>query len=146
MAADDDIVVTNAIRIPRSELSFQFSRSGGPGGQNVNKVNTRVQLRWNVDETAALDDEVRQRVHSLHRRRINGDGELLITSQRYRDQPRNIDDCIEKLRELIAAAAVKPSRRRATKPTKGSQRRRLQGKKEHSQRKESRRPPKLGQD
>ncbi len=146
MASEDDIVVTDEIRIPRSELTFQFSRSGGPGGQNVNKVNTRVQLRWNVEETETLSDEVRRRLKTLNRRRINSDGELIITSQRYRDQPRNIEDCIEKLQELVAAAAVKPRRRRPTKPSAGSHRRRLQGKKERSQRKQNRRPPRMDSD
>lgn len=146
MAADDDILVTNEIRIPRSELTFQFSRSGGPGGQNVNKVNTRVQMRWNIEQTEALNEEVSHRFQALNRRRINSDGELIITSQRYRDQLRNIDDCIEKLQELVTAAATKPRRRRPTKPSAGAKRRRLQGKRERSERKERRRPPRLGED
>lgn len=141
--ADDDIVVTEAIRIPRAELSFQFSRSGGPGGQNVNKVSSRVQMRWNIDATEALPEEVLQRLKAHHRRRITSDGDLQITSTRYRDQPRNIEDCIEKLRELVASVAVAPRRRRPTKPSAGSRRRRLKAKKERSQRKEARRPPRL---
>ncbi|MGD9857649.1 MAG: alternative ribosome rescue aminoacyl-tRNA hydrolase ArfB [Planctomycetaceae bacterium] len=144
--ADDDIVVTDAIRIPRSELTFQFSRSGGPGGQNVNKVSSRVQMRWNVDATQALPEDVLVRLKAHNRRRIKADGDLLITSSRYRDQPRNIEDCLEKLRELVAAAAVPPKRRRPTKPSAGSRRRRLQAKKERSQRKETRRTPRLDAD
>lgn len=144
MAAVDDIQVTSEIRIPRSELTFQFSRSGGPGGQNVNKVNSRVQLRWNIEETSALSDDVRRRLKTKNRRRINNDGELIITSQRYRDQPKNIDDCVEKLQEMVAAAAEKPKRRRTTKPSAGARRRRLQAKRERSERKQSRRKPRLG--
>ncbi|MCA9074227.1 MAG: aminoacyl-tRNA hydrolase [Planctomycetaceae bacterium] len=144
MAADDDIQVTDAIRIPRSELTFQFSRSGGPGGQNVNKVNSRVQLRWNIEDTAALPEDVFRRLNTLNRRRINADGELIITSQRYRDQPKNIEDCIVKLTELVAAAAEKPKRRRPTKPSAGARRRRLQAKRERSERKQTRRKPRLG--
>ena len=143
MAADDDIVISEAIRIPRSELTFQFSRSGGPGGQNVNKLSTRVQMRWNVDETEALPEDVRRRLKSHNHKRINSEGELLLTSQRYRDQARNIEDCVEKLRELVAAAAVIPHRRRPTKPTAGSHRRRLQSKRERSERKMRRRQPRL---
>lgn len=146
MAADDDIVVNDVIRIPRSELTFQFSRSGGPGGRNVNKVSTRVQMRWNVAASESLPEDVRRRFQSHNRRRINADGELLLTSQRYRDQPRNIEDCIEKLRELVAAAAVTPRRRRPTKPSAGARRRRLQAKREQSERKQRRRPPRLDND
>jgi ribosome-associated protein len=146
MAADDDIVVGDAIRIPRSELTFQFSRSGGPGGQNVNKVSTRVQMRWNVAASTSLPEDVRRRFQSHNRRRINAEGELLLTSQRYRDQPRNIEDCIENLRELVAAAAVTPRRRRPTKPSAGARRRRLQAKREQSERKQRRRPPRPDND
>lgn len=143
MAPHDDINVTRSIRIPRSELTFQFSRSGGPGGQNVNKLNTRVQMRWNVETTESLRDEVRERLKSRARRRINADGELIITSQRFRDQARNIDDCIEKLRELVQACSQKPVPRKTTKPTAGAQRRRLEAKKQRAQRKQSRKPPRF---
>ena len=143
MAADGDIRVTRSICIPRSELTFQFSRSGGPGGQNVNKVNSRVQLRWNLAETDCLRDDVLHRLRTRARRRINSDGELIITSQRYRDQPKNIDDCIEKLCELVKEATVRPKTRKPTKPSAGAKRRRLQAKKERSQRKQSRQRPKL---
>ncbi|MBX3438576.1 MAG: aminoacyl-tRNA hydrolase [Planctomycetaceae bacterium] len=141
MGADDDVVVSETIRIPRSELTLQFSRSGGPGGQNVNKVSSRVQLRWNVLSTPSLPAEVRERLEAHHRRRITATGELIITSSRYRDQPRNIEDCLEKLRELIVAAAATPRRRRPTKPSAGARRRRLQAKRERSERKQTRRPP-----
>ena len=141
VSADDDIRVTRSIVIPRSEVTFQFSRSGGPGGQNVNKVSSRVQLRWNVENTEALTDEVRERLKQRARRRINAEGELIITSQRFRDQPKNIEDCIKKLRELVQEAATIPKRRRPTKPSAGAKRRRLQAKKERSERKKSRQSP-----
>lgn len=146
MASDGDIQVTDTIRIPRSELTFQFSRSGGPGGQNVNKVNTRVQMRWNVEETEALPEEVRMRLKTLQRRRVNNKGELMIAGQRHRDQARNIEDCLAKLQEMVAEAAVKPRRRRPTKPTAGARRRRLQAKRERSEKKQRRRPPRLDGD
>lgn len=141
MAEADDVRVTASLRIPRGELTFQFSRSGGPGGQNVNKVNSRVQLRWNILETGSLPPAVRQRLQSQARRRITAEGELLITSQRYRDQSKNIDDCLEKLCDLVRLAAIAPVQRKATRPSAGAKRRRLKAKKERSERKQSRRLP-----
>jgi ribosome-associated protein len=139
----NEICVTRSVRIPRSELSFQFSRSGGPGGQNVNKLNTRVQMRWNVDSTGSVSDAVRERLLARARRRINSEGELIITSQRFRDQAKNIDDCIEKLSELIRECTAVPRTRKQTRPSKASKRRRLEAKKQHSQRKQARRRPRL---
>ncbi len=133
--------VTPAFQIPRSELVLQFSRSSGAGGQNVNKVNSRVQMRWSLDESSVLPDEVRDQLKSRNRRRINSSGELTITSQRYRDQSRNIEDCLEKLRELVLEALKPPKVRRPTRPTAGSKRRRLGEKRERAQRKQGRRPP-----
>lgn len=143
MTSDGFLAVTDAIRIPHSEFTFQFSRSSGPGGQNVNKVNTRVQLRWNVAATEAIPEEIRQRIKSRHRRRVNAEGEMIVTSQRYRDQGRNIDDCLAKLAEIVKEAAARRRPRRRTKPTAASRRRRLQQKRERAQRKQARRPPRL---
>jgi ribosome-associated protein len=140
--ADDKFLhVTRAIRIPIAEFSFSFARSGGPGGQNVNKVSSKAILRWRVAETASLDEEVRARFMAENRHRITSEGDLVITSQRYRDQPRNIVDCREKLQALLVAAAKRPVPRKKTKPTAGSRRRRLADKRKHSARKELRRRP-----
>jgi ribosome-associated protein len=141
MLQDVVIASTPEIRIPRSELTLQFSRSGGPGGQNVNKVESRVQLRWNVLSSAVLSEPVRMRLITNNRRRINADGELLITSSRSRDRLRNIDDCVCRLAELVLAATVVARTRRATRPTVGSRRRRLTEKRERSERKRQRRAP-----
>jgi ribosome-associated protein len=138
---DDLLIVTRSIRIPRDEFTFTFMRSSGPGGQNVNKVNTKVRLRWDVANTPSLSEAVRERFQQKYSRRITTEGELLITSQRYRDQARNIDDCLEKLRELLAAVASPPRRRKKTKPSRAAKERRLKAKRQQSDRKRNRRPP-----
>ena len=127
------------LQIPRTELEFTFARSSGPGGQNVNKVNSKATLRWNVLASAALSEEVRQRLLKSYPRRITDQGDLLITSQRYRDQGRNIDDCLEKLQEMVTAAAHRPKRRRPTRPTKASAEERLKRKQVQARRKQARR-------
>ena len=116
-------------------------RSSGPGGQNVNKVNTKVRLRWPVVESPSLPDPVKKRLLEKYHRRINSDGELLITSQRYRDQSRNVDDCLEKLRELLTDVGTTPKPRKKTKPSRASKERRLREKRVQSDRKRSRRKP-----
>jgi ribosome-associated protein len=140
-STDNVLVVTRSIRIPRDEFTFTFMRSSGPGGQNVNKVNTKVRLRWDVARSPSLPEAVRERFQRNYARRITTEGDLLITSQRYRDQARNIDDCLEKLRELLAAVATPPRRRKKTRPSRASKERRLQGKREQSERKRGRRKP-----
>jgi ribosome-associated protein len=135
------LIVTPNLRVPLDEFSFTFARSGGPGGQNVNKVNSKAVLRWRVLQSPSLDERVRARFVEQNRHRITEAGDFLLTSQRYRDQPRNIDDCYDKLRELLVRAAVQPKRRRPTKPTAGSRRRRLSDKRSRSATKQLRRRP-----
>jgi ribosome-associated protein len=129
--SEDDryLVISAGIKIPFSEFSFTFARSAGPGGQNVNKVNSKAILRWQASESPSLPPEVRARFLAQNHHRITSDGEFVMSSQRYRDQPRNIADCHEKLQALLVAAAVRPVRRRKTKPSAGSRRRRLASKK-----------------
>lgn len=134
-------LVAGSVRIPLSELRFTFARSSGPGGQNVNKVSSKAQMRWPVAASASLPDEVKERFLKLHASRITSRGELLLSSQRSRDQARNIDDCLEKLRELIAQAAKRPRTRRKTKPGRGAIERRLRSKRTRSARKQNRRRP-----
>jgi ribosome-associated protein len=135
------LIVTPQLRIPLDEFLFTFARSGGPGGQNVNKVNSKALLRWRVLESPSLDERVRARFAEQNRHRITEAGDFILTSQRFRDQPKNIDDCYEKLRELLVRAAVQPKRRRPTKPTAGSRRRRLSDKRLRSAAKQLRRRP-----
>src|SRR6476619_586279 len=131
--------VTASISVPDDELTFTYARSGGPGGQNVNKVESKAVLRWNLAATTAVSDAVKERLRKLFPSRVTAEGEFLVASQVYRDQPRNREDCLVKLTEMVRAALHVPKVRRPTKPTKGSQRRRLEDKKRQGERKSSRR-------
>ena len=131
--------INDALTIPEGELSFSYARSGGPGGQNVNKVASKAVLRWTVAATAALPPDVKARLLAQQRGRITADGDLLITSQRFRDQERNREDCLEKLREIVLAATVVPKVRQKKKPTRASKERRLAAKKHRSAVKKQRR-------
>ncbi len=131
--------ISAAISIPTDELKFTYSRSPGPGGQNVNKVNTKATLTWDLSTTAALPDEVLQRFKAQNRNRITRDDRFVTTSSRYRDQPRNAEDCLAKLRQLLLKAIEKPKPRKPTKPSAGARRRRLEAKRKTSDKKMSRR-------
>lgn len=137
--AGDILNVSERVQIPLREFQMTFVRSSGPGGQNVNKVNTKVQLRWPVMLSAGLPEDVKNRFVQQQRTRITTEGEFLITSQRYRDQKRNIDDCLEKLKDLLTQASFVPTRRKPTRPTRGSVRRRLEAKRRRSSKKRQRR-------
>jgi ribosome-associated protein len=123
------IRINDHLSIDEGELDESFIRSSGPGGQNVNKLATAVQLRFDVRHSPSLPHEVRARLERLAGRRLTRDGVLVITAQRHRTQERNRDDALTRLVELIRAAAVRPIPRRPTKPTYGSKVRRLEGKK-----------------
>jgi ribosome-associated protein len=133
------IEITPQIRIPEGELSWQFVRSGGPGGQNVNKVASKAVLRWDLAASPSLSEVVKARVRSRNRRRINKEGVLVLSCQAYRDQDRNRQECVEKLRSLIQQASVIPKKRRPTKPTRGSKEARLRTKKRRAAVKSQRR-------
>ena len=126
------IRITDHISIDESELDESFIRSSGPGGQNVNKLSTAVQLRFDVRRSPSLPGDVRGRLERLAGRRLTRDGVLIITAQNQRTQERNRADALDRLVELIRQAAVRPIPRRATKPTKASRRRRLDFKKRRS--------------
>src|SRR5580700_7581347 len=126
------IRVNAQISIEEREIEESFVRSSGPGGQNVNKLATAVQLRFDVRGSPSLGAEVRARLERLAGRRLTREGVLVITAQRYRTQERNRDDALTRLVELIRAAAVRPVPRRPTRPTLGSKLRRLAGKKQRA--------------
>lgn len=136
-----DVTVSARLRIPAEEMEWSFARSGGPGGQNVNKVNSKAVLRWNVLASPSLPGDVRDRFLKAYAGRLTTDGELVLASDEHRDQPQNIAACLEKLTELLRAVAVPPKKRKPTKPSRGAQRRRLEGKQQHSEKKAGRRPP-----
>ncbi|MCR5887863.1 aminoacyl-tRNA hydrolase [Hymenobacter sp. J193] len=121
-----------------SELQFQTSRSSGPGGQNVNKVESRVELRFHVPTSQLLSDEQKQVLLQKLASRLTADGSLLVTAQEDRSQLRNKETALRKFHELLVKALHRPKARRATKPSKGAVRQRLESKKKHSQKKAGR--------
>jgi ribosome-associated protein len=126
------IPVTARIALDEREIDEQFVRASGPGGQNVNKLSTAVQLRFDVRRSPSLPPEVRTRLERIAGARLTRDGVLVIIAQRYRTQARNREDALERLLELIRQAAVAPVKRRPTRPTKASRERRIEGKKRRS--------------
>jgi ribosome-associated protein len=126
------IRINDRISIREEELAERFIRAAGPGGQNVNKLATAVQLRFDVRRSPSLPDDVRARLERLAGKRLSREGVLVITAQRYRTQERNRRDATDRLIELIERAAVPPLPRRPTKPTKAARERRLEAKKRRS--------------
>ena len=140
----DALYITRTLSIPVAELSMAFSRSSGAGGQNVNKVNTRVEVRFDVAKSAALSEGQRALLLDQLASRLTGDGVLVIHSDRHRTQGRNREDCQERLVQLLAEALKPPPpKRRKTRPTRAAQRRRLDAKKRHAEKKSGRRRPQI---
>jgi ribosome-associated protein len=134
------LVITPLIQIPPEELEWSYARSGGPGGQNVNKVASKAVLRWKAQgSTAAIPEPARLRMKSRYPARFTTEGDVVIQSQKYRDQERNREDCIAKLREMIESSLYEPTPRKATKPGKGAKRRRVADKRKLSEKKRGRR-------
>ncbi len=134
------LYVSSEIRIPDTELEFRFILSSGPGGQNVNKVATAVQLRFDAAHSPSLPDAVRARLKELAGNRMTKEGELLISAQRFRSQERNREDARERLLALLRKAARPPKPRRKTKPSKAARERRMQAKRRQGEKKQGRGP------
>ena len=130
--------VSHNVKIPDGELSESFVRASGPGGQNVNKVASAVELRFDVANSPSLPDALRARVLARKDRRLTADGVLVIQANRFRDQARNRDDARERLVDIIRAAMHVPKKRIATRPTRASQERRIASKKKRAQHKQTR--------
>ncbi len=137
MSVVADLFINENLSIPEDHLHWSFARSSGPGGQNVNKVNSKATLRWALP-VDFLPPAPMSRFRRLAQRYITTEGEVVIQSQQFRDQTQNIDSCREKLKVLIVAALIQPKRRVATKPSKAAKRRRLDDKKMLSDKKKTR--------
>ncbi len=130
--------MAHIIQIPDSELEISFSRSSGPGGQNVNKVNSRATLRWAIWDSASIPFDVRRRFLDRYANTVNSEGEVVIHSDKFRDQPRNIQDAKDKLHELIESVRIPPKKRIATRPSKAARTRRMDAKKGRGEQKKLR--------
>ena len=129
------------VRVPAAALSFRAVRSSGPGGQNVNKVASKVELRVDLALVEGLDGAARARLQALAAARLDADGRLLVSSQRTRDQRRNLEDARDRVRRLVARALIAPRVRRATAPSTGGREARLRAKKRRAARKRARSAP-----
>ena len=136
------IRITRTLSIPDSLYDEEFILASGPGGQNVNKTSTAVQLRFRLD-ASNLNEGVKQRIRSAHRSKLTRNGELIILARRYRSQERNRDDARERLATLIRRALTPPKKRKSTRPTKASKEKRLESKKRHAATKKSRKRPRF---
>jgi ribosome-associated protein len=139
---DDVIVVAPGVAVPVGEIGVAYSRSGGPGGQHVNKTETRVTLRFDLLRSPSIPDADRTRMKERLRSRLTKGGELLVSADARRDRAQNLDDAFERLGEILRRAYVKPKKRKKTKPSRGAKERRLKDKRATSGRKETRRRPK----
>lgn len=135
------MTVSKTLSLAPEEIRITYIHASGPGGQNVNKVASAAQLRFSVDDSPSLPDELKDRLRKIAGRRINRNGELIITARRFRSQARNRDDALRRLVTLVRRAARPPKKRVATRPSKASKQRRLDAKTRRGRLKSSRRKP-----
>jgi ribosome-associated protein len=135
------LLINHHLRIADVELHWSFVRSGGPGGQNVNKVASKAVLRWDLDASPSIPLDLKSRLRARLGRRLTQAGEVVLSSQRFRDQERNRQDCLNKLRELILSAARPPRTRKPTRPSRSSRAARLELKRRRSGVKKNRQAP-----
>lgn len=134
----EPLIINETITIPAAELDWAAARASGPGGQNVNKVSSKVELRFFLSTTKSLTDPVKTRLRQMAGSRLTPEGDLLIVCQVHREQHRNLEEACERLRGLILQALVRPKKRVATRPTKASKERRVQTKRQRSETKRAR--------
>lgn len=137
----DPIRVTPSLRIPAAEVRLAYARSGGPGGQHVNKTASKVQLFWSLRDSAVVNDADRAWLEERLASKLTGDGEIVVAAETSRSQSRNVDFAVEKLVALLREALKRPKRRRKTKPTRASRQRRIDEKKRRAETKRMRKKP-----
>lgn len=142
-SSEPNLQITPALAVPLSELQFQYVKSSGPGGQNVNKVNSQVQLSWDLTACESLPEDVLERLKAAEQGRITKAGILRMDCQRFRDREKNRQDCLDRLRKIIVDVLEPPKKRRKTRVPRRAKERRLKNKQQRSDVKRTRRPPRL---
>jgi len=132
------LFINENITLPSQSLQFSYARSPGPGGQNVNKVNSKAILKWSLENSPEIPEPIKLRFAARYKNRMNKEGFVIISSHKYRDQERNVADCLEKLKQLILSVVPEPVIRKRRKISKAANQRRIESKKQNSQKKQAR--------